>query len=415
MNKNSKINFVNEVFVKQYYCVEKKLIKLRKIANELYFNHHLSKNMIAKKKGVSKKFVIKWTKSSDQDFSIDNRGWQKGKRRKWNKTTEKKIKQIHDDLENDSTEFYIGATAITIEWQKRFPNTPLPPLITIGRILSDLGLSKKIRKGKNRGITRYLCYPEYTVFNFIAKRVLELDFIGKKFITGRTEPLNFIGFSFKKEPKLRYFKRILGETGDEIIKYSKIFFKKFEKPDAVKMDNGFAMSGSPAQPRVIGKTPFWFLSQKIIPIYSVPRKPFSQASIEGNNSVFSKKFWKTIIFKSIEEVDEKIEWFNKSSEKYCRYQKPSKKKSSKKNFIPKIYFIRQVKEDEKTQKGFIDILRDKIFLPESYINYFVLAEWNLREEKLFIHFEKEQKSKIIKKISFKINQKSKEKLQKLLK
>jgi hypothetical protein len=55
-----------------------------------------------------------------------------------------------------------------------------------------------------------------------------------------------------------------------------------------------------------------------------------------------------------------------------------------------------------------------VFLPKSYINYFVLAEWNLKEEQLYIYFEKEQRPKMIKKLSFKINPRSKEKLVKLL-
>jgi hypothetical protein len=285
-------------------------------------------------------------------------------------------------------------------------------LRTIGQILQDLDISKKIRKDKHKGAAKYLCYPEYTIFNLIAKRVLELDFIGKKFIANRTEPLNFISFSFKKEPKLRHFKRISGETGDEIIKYSKLFFKKFEEPDAIKMDNGFAMAGSSSHSRVISNVPLWYLSQEIIPIYSVPRKPFSQASIEGNNSVFARNFWNRIQFKNLKEVDAKLEWFNKSSEQYAGYQK-SEGVKRKKKFIPKIYFTRQVLEDQKTKKGFIDVLQEKISLPKSYINYFVLAEWKLKQETLCIYFEKEQKSKMIKRLLFKINSKSKEKLKKL--
>lgn len=153
----------------------------------------------------------------------------------------------------------------------------------------------------------------------------------------------------------------------------------------------------------------FLLKEQVIPIFAVPRKPFSQASIEGNNSVFSRKFWNRIEFKSVEEVDAKLEWFNKSSERYCAYSKPEKGKSLKKNFIPKVYFIRQVKEDkEQTGKAFINVLNEKIILSKSYINYFVLAEWNLQEEKLYIHFEKEQESKMIKNLSFKINQRSKE-------
>lgn len=395
---------------KIYY--EKKLIKLRKEINELFFNHHFSKLMIAKKKKISRNFVIKWTQASDQDFTQDNRGWKKGKRRKWAKETERKIRKIYNGLKNNPSQFYLGATAIKQEWRRKYLKIPPPPLRTIGQILQDLDISKKIRKDRHKGAAKYLCYPEYTIFNFIAKRVLELDFIGKKFIANRTEPLNFISFSFKKEPKLRHFKRISGETGDDIIKYSKLFFKKFEEPDAIKMDNGFAMAGSSSHSRVISNVPLWYLSQKIIPIYSVPRKPFSQASIEGNNSVFARNFWNRIQFKNLKEVDAKLEWFNKSSEQYAGYQK-SEGIKRKNKFIPKIYFTRQVLEDQKTKKGFIDILQEKISLPKSYINYFVLAEWKLKQETLCIYFEKEQQSKMIKRLSFKINQKSKEKLKKL--
>ncbi len=355
-------------------------------------------------------FVVSWTKSPNQDFTKDKRGWPKGKRRKWTKATEDRIKKIHNDLENDPFEFYTGATAITDEWRKRYPNISPPPLITIGRILSDLGLSIKRKKGRNKGAARYLCYPEYTIYTLLGGRVLESDFIGKKYITGRTEPLNFIAFSFKKEPKLRYFKRISGQTADNFIKQSDYFFKKFEKPNFMKVDNSLATIGSASRKRNVSKVMAFLLKKQIIPIFAVPRKPFSQASIEGNNSVFARKFWNKIDFKSVAEVDEKLEWFNLSSQRYTGYQPPKAKPRSKENFIPRIYFIRQVKEDrEQTGKAFIDVLNEKVLLPKPYINYFILAEWNLKQEQLYIYFEKEQTPKIIKKLSFKINPGSKQK------
>jgi len=58
---------------------EKKLFKLRKEVNNLFFNHHFDKSMIARKKKVSRNFVIKWTKSPNQNFEKDNRGWKKAK------------------------------------------------------------------------------------------------------------------------------------------------------------------------------------------------------------------------------------------------------------------------------------------------------------------------------------------------
>lgn len=369
----------------------------------------MSKSEIARTERLTRKFVMKWTKSPNQDFTVDKRGWLKGKRRKWTKTIEKRIKRIYEQLDKDPSQFYTGATAIDQRWRKEYPNIAPPPLRTIGRILRDLDLSVKRKKGRNKGASHYLCYPEYTIYTLLGGRVLESDFIGKKYLTGRTKPLNFIAFSFKKEPKLRYFKRIEGQTAENFIQQTKNFFQKFEKPDFMKTDNSLAMIGSASGKRNISQAMKFLLKNHVIPIFSVPRKPFSQASIEGNNSVFARKFWNRINFKSVEEVDEKLEWFNRSSEEYCGYQKPKSPRPLIKNFIPKIYFTRQVKEDqEQIRKAFIDVLNEKIFLPISYINYFVLAEWNLREEKLYIYFEKEQKSKLIKKLSFKINQRSRE-------
>ena len=245
-------------------------------------------------------------------------------------------------------------------------------------------------------------------------KVLEADFIGRKHITGRTEPLNFIGFSFKKEPKLRYFKRVSGETADEFIRQAGNFFEKFEKPDYVKVDNCAATIGSISNKRNISRAMGFLLSKQVIPIFAVPRKPFSQASMEGNNSVFSKKFWNTIEFGSVQEVDEKLEWFNQSSLDYTEYEIPTKHREMKKDFEPKVYFIRQVKEDnekakggQQAGKGMISVLNEEIHLPESYINYFVLAEWNLNKEVLYVRFEKERQSELIAETEFRINAESK--------
>lgn len=210
-----------------------------------------------------------------------------------------------------------------------------PPLRTIGQLLSDIGLSVKREKGRNKGAARYLCYSEYTIYHRFGGRVTEADFIGMKYLFGRTEPLNFIGFSFKKEPRLRYFQRISGQTAREFKKVCSHFFKKFEKPDFVKVDNCLATIGSASGRRNISQVMYFLLKNQVIPIFAVPRKPFSQASIEGNNSVFSRKFWNRIQFQSGKEVDEKLEWFNASSQEYMGYKPPQKVREPKKNFVPR--------------------------------------------------------------------------------
>ena len=37
-------------------------------------------------------------------------------------------------------------------------------------------------------------------------------------MTGRTEPLHFIGFSLKTEPRLRHYERVEGQTTEEFIR-----------------------------------------------------------------------------------------------------------------------------------------------------------------------------------------------------
>jgi len=410
MSKKCKIKTTNSWRISNE---EKKSIEKRKRVNKLYFKYGVSKRKIAREEKLSRGFVDDWTKSADQDFNKDERGWPKGKRKRWNVSTEKRIKKIRKDMEKDPNQFYKGATAVEMEWRKRYPDDPPPPLRTIGKIMSDLSLTTINKEKKRKGASRYLCYPEHTICSLLGGRVLEADFICKKYITGRTEPLSFIGFSFKKKPRLRYYKRVSGLSTDEFKEKTEHFISRFERPDYVKVDNCAATIGSVSGKRNISRTMEFLLENQIIPIFSVPRRPFTQASIEGNNSVFSRKFWNRIEFKSVEDVDSKLEMFNKCSIEYTRYKFPEKQKRRKKEFIPKVYFTRQVRENEKSE-GFIDILHEKINLPKSYINYFVLGEWNLREEKLYIRFEKDKGSKIIKEIDFKINKRSKKRCKNLL-
>lgn len=147
-----------------------------------------------------------WTKSPNQNFTEDRRGWRKGKPRKYTQADKTRIKKIRKELSQESSdEFYCGATVVLQEYRERHPNLKPPTLRFIGRVLSENGLAEQQKKHKNKGMARYLRYPEYSIYN-LGERVMELDSIGHKFIKGRTEPINFIGFSFKKEPKLRHFK-----------------------------------------------------------------------------------------------------------------------------------------------------------------------------------------------------------------
>jgi hypothetical protein len=48
------------------------------------------------------------------------------------------------------------------------------------------------------------------------------------------------------------------------------------------------------------------LSHDILPIFTVPRRPFTQASTEGNNSVFTRLFRSQRTVTSFEEIHEQL-------------------------------------------------------------------------------------------------------------
>lgn len=223
--------------------------------------------------GVSADFVLDWTQSKDQDFEKDDRGWEKGRRRKWDQKIVERIKQIRNELEEDPQEDYWGPTAVEVEYRRQYPQKEVPPLRTIGQILKDLGLTNDQKKGKRRGALRYLHYPEHTIYQKLGGRVLEVDFVGQKYITGRSEPIHFIGYSFKHQPRLRHYKRVEGETKKAFITRTKTFFDRFEVPDLIKVDNSSATIESRYYERTISDSMAFLLKHRVCPVFSVPRKP----------------------------------------------------------------------------------------------------------------------------------------------
>ena len=72
--------------------------------------------------------------------------------------------------------------------------------------------------------------------------------------------------------------------------------------------------------------------KKIIPIFTNPRSPWNNGSVEGSNSVFARNFWNNFEFSSAEDVDAKLKLFNQSSLEYCDYGQNEFKKKNDENF-----------------------------------------------------------------------------------
>lgn len=387
----------------------------RELVNRAYFVRGYSKRAISQLFDVSLPFVVKWTQSENQDFEEDGRGWEKGRRRKWGDGAVERIKGLRQELEENPEEAYWGPTAIQLTWRERYPDEKVPPVRTIGQILTDLGMTNRQKEKSGKGALRYLHYPEYTVYEELGERILEADFVGEKFIRGRSEPIHFLGWSFKQPPRLRHYTRVEAETSEAFRTHTAAFFDRFEVPDHMKVDNALAMIGSRSHPRTISRSVEFLLEHEVIPIFAVPRRPATQASMEGNNSVFGRKFWNRNDFSSVEEIDELLEVFNRNSREYLQYRPPEHSEKQGAPFEPKVYFLRQVHESEETGDGVVSILNGKIKVPPEYIKYFVLGEWRLEEEKLLIHFERDKQTEVIEEREFAIHEESRERCQDLLK
>lgn len=353
---------------------------------------------------MSWEFVIQWTQSKDQDFETDERGWQKGKTRTHTSDEKQLIKDTREELEKSDNILYIGPKAILKylrerENQNENINLAKINLSFIKQVLKEFGLSKPHQKRKKGG-SKYQNYPEQLISE-IGLLILEIDFV-QRFIKGRTQPVHFIAFSCKSLG-LKQYRRIPAQTNENVRKELEWFLDNFFIPDAVKMDNGLAFIGSASAVRTISKTIKFLFEKKIIPIFTNPRSPWNNGSVEGSNSVFARNFWNKFTFESISNLDAKLELFNKSSLWYSDYDQSKIQEKENKEFIPQIYFIRKVYENQESGKGEINILNEEVNLPNEYINLYTLSQWNLKTETLHIYFEKEQEKILIKKLKFEIN------------
>ena len=71
-----------------------------------------------------------------------------------------------------------------------------------------------------------------------------------------------------------------------------------------------------------------------------------------------------------------------------------------------VYFIRKTYQDEQTKRAFIEILKEKITLPKSYVGMFVLVQWNLKRNTLCVFYESNQQAIIVKELDFLLNPKT---------
>lgn len=267
----------------------------------------------------------------------------------------------------------------------------MPGIDYINDIIRTAGLAKTHHKKRRGTAIRYLCYPVLCIAR-IGAYIADVDFIGHKFIKGVSEPLHFLSVAYRNPRRLRCIQRTNGETTTEAIEVTNRIFDEYGWPDGVKTDVGTPFAGRVDRKdgqgsRSVPRYALNLLSHETVPIYGNPRSPWNQGTGEGSNSVFGRNFWDARDFTSVAMVDASLIAFNASCKKYARSELWIRE--NKDSFVPRICFIRKAAEDARGKNGIMPIAGEWIMLPKEYVGYYTFSEWNLKEQKLKIYFERE--------------------------
>src|SRR3989338_5032909 len=395
------------------------LIQKRKKAKELH-NNNWSIRKISRYLVSSKKSVVKWINFDDKEALNDNRGWKRGRLRKYASEAKEEIKKIRIELEPEESSF-VGAKVVKYNYEKM--NKLKVSKSFVDRTLKEAGMVISPQK-KRPGLSKYMKYPQRTLTK-MGRRMMSIDFIGPKYLHGSGEGVSFLSCKYIRPDKHGIVKRVSGQTTEQTIKILKEIWKNNPIPDVIKLDNDSAFGTNLSHDKCIGKLALFFLNLGVTPLYIAPRSPWNNGENEGFNSVFSKKFWNRLQFTDEDEVDIKIKDFNIAYEKYSNLISNNPETNSNAKYIDDytninlenkhvnkfkthiIYFLRIVRrKNEKgsnKEYGFIEILNQEIKMPKKLINLFVFCTLDLKSKRLIISSELDDGSlKEIKSIKFNI-------------
>jgi hypothetical protein len=301
--------------------------------------------------------------------------------------------------------YFLGAPYVRMRYAKTYTNDSIPSLWFVKDVVSRHHLQthepKKRTKGMN--IVKRLRFPIQSIVN-LGRIQQAADFIGKKYITGRSEPVNVFSTSYYQWLKLYQIWRVLAETAESAIGCLQGLWTTTPVPDVTRIDNGMTFRGGGRTEAHLGKFLKFLLNVGSTPLFSSQYQSYTNPHIEGHNRTFTEKLWTQHHFTSEEEIDQECARFNAESREY--YEFAFKERLAQRSFRylsstqkietdilrstkgKKICFIRFVErwKEEQRDSGIV-VLNRFISIPESYTNQYVFAKLNL--ETATLHVEEE--------------------------
>jgi len=320
----------------------------------------------------------------------------------------------------DKKSYFIGGEYLRMDYAKKYSDNETPSPWFIAETIRKEHLQTRKPKKRKKGGAEYLLYPVQSIrsLGYIHQSA---DFIGKKYISGKSEPVNIFSTCYHAPIKIYQIERILAEKAAYAIEFLKKFWQVYPIPDIFRIDNGLQFRGTASGKRAIGKFLVFLLNLGITPLFGSPSKPWTNPHVEGHNRVFNEKVWNANHFTSLEQIDKECRRFNKESDELFKFKyanfivnnrnifKYIEKEQSINTFglesvkNKKIYFTRFVESLDGGRSAQIVIMNDIVSIPEKYTHQFVFVEWDLEKEQLFIYSEYRKIKTLIKKQRFKIN------------
>lgn len=304
-------------------------------------------------------------------------------------------------------DYLLGAPHVQMHYSVRYPDGRLPSEWFIEEVTRRHRLQTREQKkrGKGTDIVKRLLFPIQSTIK-LGKVQQSADFIGKKFIHGRTEPISFFATGYYQWFKLYRMWRIAAETVDEAITCLQEFWATHPVPHVFRLDNAMTFRGAGQLVAHLGRFLKFLLNLNIIPLFSAPYQSYTNPHIEGNNSTFAQKVWMKKTFSSLPEIDHECGRFNAELERFyqwkfkerlslpgLRYLAPDYQVNTetlRSTRGKKVAFLRQVQRwvEENGHCGIV-LLNRFIPLPDPYNNQYVFTVINLETTTLHVYSEQD--------------------------
>lgn len=292
-----------------------------------------------------------------------------------------------------------------MDYAKTFPHDPLPSLWFFDKAVRDAGLQTHEPKKRIKGmdIVKRLRFPIQSIVK-LGRLQQAADFIGKKYITGRSEPVNIFSTSYYQWLQLYQIWRVLAETAECAISCLQKLWTTSPIADVTRIDNGMTFRGGGRAEAHLGKFLKFLLNVGSTPLFSAAYQSYTNPHIEGHNRTFTEKLWTKHHFTALEEIDQECLRFNTESREFyeftfkerlaqqsLRYLRPDQLINAdvlRSTKGKKIYFIRFVQRwKEAERENGIVVFNRFVSIPEPYANQYVFANLNLETATLHVDEE----------------------------